>query len=62
MGLAYGVLMALHIVYGLFFALVIVCLLRGAYHWAVALRNARRSDGAVAAPAQAPAPATQAVR
>jgi hypothetical protein len=59
---AYGVLMALHIVYGLFFALVIVCLLRGAYHWGVALRNAARASGAAVVPAQAPAPVTQAAR
>jgi enediyne biosynthesis protein E5 len=61
-GVAYGVLMALHIVYGLFFALVIVCLVRGAYHWGLALRNAARASRAAVAPAQAPAPVTQAAR
>ena len=59
-GVAYGVLMALHIVYGLFFALAIVCVLRGAYHWGAALWNARRTDRAVVAPAQVPATVTQA--
>jgi hypothetical protein len=59
-GVAYGVLMAVHIVYGLFFALAIVCVLRGAYHWAKALRTARRSDRAVEVPAQVPAAVAQA--
>jgi|ERR1700753_1096644 len=54
-GVAYGVLMAMHVVYGLFFALAIVCVVRGAYHWSVALRAARRPDRATAVPAQIPA-------
>jgi hypothetical protein len=57
---AYGVLVALHVVYGLFFALAIVCILRGSYHWGLALRNARRTDRAVVAPV--PATVTQAAR
>lgn len=49
----YGVLVSLHIAYGLFFALVITCLLRAAVLWAAALRErlsepALRSEGVVA--------------
>jgi enediyne biosynthesis protein E5 len=61
-GVAYGVLMALHIVYGLFFALVIVCTVRGACHWAAALWQARRAGGAIPAPARVPAAVTPAAR
>lgn len=58
---AYGVLMAFHIVYGLFFALVIVCAVRGGYHWVKALRTtARRASRPAAAPAQVPATVAQA--
>jgi enediyne biosynthesis protein E5 len=57
---AYGVLMAFHIVYGLFFALVIVCAVRGAYHWGKALRKTVRETGrAAVVPAQAPATVAQ---
>ena len=57
---AYGVLMAFHIVYGLFFALVIVCAVRGAYHWGKALRKTVREAGrAAVVPAQAPATVAQ---
>lgn len=56
--IAYGVLMALHIVYGLFFALAIVCVARGAYHWcAVAARALRATAPATAEPAPAQAQA-----
>jgi enediyne biosynthesis protein E5 len=61
-GVAYGVLMALHVVYGLFFALAIVCILRGAWHWTEALRKPRRADTPVVAPGQVPATVTQAAR
>jgi hypothetical protein len=37
----YGVLMVLHVVFGLFFALLIVCSLRGVWLWTTALVNAR---------------------
>jgi len=59
-GVVYGVLMALHIVYGLFFALVIVCAVRGVYHWGKALLAARRSHRESAVPVQVPATAAQA--
>ncbi|WP_433334779.1 enediyne biosynthesis protein [Spirillospora sp. CA-294931] len=59
-GLVYGVLMAVDIVYGLFFALVIVCAVRGVYHWAAALRSARRPRRERAVPVQVPATAAQA--
>jgi enediyne biosynthesis protein E5 len=58
---AYGVLMAFHIVYGLFFALVIVCAVRGAYHWGKALRRTVwRLDRAAVVPAQVPVTVAQA--
>ncbi len=56
---AYGVLMALHIVYGLFFALAIVCVVRGTYHWTVTLLAARRPDRAAMVPPQVPATVAQ---
>jgi len=60
-GVAYGVLMAMHIVYGLFFALVIVCTVRGAYHWGKALRKSvRRADRKAVVQAQVPATVAQA--
>lgn len=37
---AYGLLMTLHIVFGLFFALTLICTLRGLFHALVALRDA----------------------
>jgi len=43
---AYGVLQVLHVVFGLFFALAAVCLLRGALAWAreaLAMAAARRA-------------------
>lgn len=58
---AYGVIMVLHIVYGLFFALVAVCAVRGAYHWVKALRkSAWRPGGAAAVPSPVPATVAQA--
>lgn len=42
-GMVYGALMAFNIVYTLFFAVTIVCLARGAFHWAKWLRERRRS-------------------
>jgi hypothetical protein len=60
-GVAYGVLMAMHIVYGLFFALVIVCAVRGFYHWGKALRkSARRADRKAVVQTQVPATVAQA--
>jgi len=47
----YGVLMALHIVFGLFFALAIVCWVRGLYLWA------RAAAQPSAAPVTTPVPA-----
>jgi hypothetical protein len=61
-GVVYGVLMAMHIVYGLFFALVIVCTVRGAYHWAAALWEARRTGRATPARARVPATMTPVTR
>jgi hypothetical protein len=43
-GLVYGVLTAMHIVFGLFFALTIVCTVRGAYLQLVAWQEARARD------------------
>ena len=58
-GVVYGVLMAFNIVYTLFFAVVIVCAMRGAYWWAVYLmeRRAKRREITVspAEPATTPA-------
>jgi hypothetical protein len=59
-GVAYGALVAVHIVYGLFFALAIVCLLRGAYHWSLALRTALRADRTAVPQPQVPATAVRA--
>ncbi|WP_440072820.1 enediyne biosynthesis protein UnbU [Streptosporangium sp. OZ121] len=50
----YGLLMHFHIVFGLFFALVITCVVRGAALAVVSLR--RRATGAAPAPAQQGAP------
>ncbi|MFB7915415.1 enediyne biosynthesis protein [Streptomyces sp. NPDC056061] len=55
---AYGVLTAVHIAYGIFFATAIVCLIRGGYHWAVhfqAKRHAAAQPPAAAAPVPAAA-------
>lgn len=41
--LTYGILMALHIVFGLFFALLIVCSCRGLYLWILSLKAAPQS-------------------
>jgi hypothetical protein len=41
-GITYGVLMVFNIVYTLFFAVTIVCLIRGLYWWAVWFRDRRR--------------------
>ncbi|MEV5569958.1 enediyne biosynthesis protein UnbU [Spirillospora sp. NPDC052269] len=50
---AYGVLVAFHVVFGLFFALVAVCALRGAGLAFLSFRDARRAGAAVpAVPAQ----------
>ncbi|MCO5972497.1 RnfABCDGE type electron transport complex subunit D [Actinoallomurus soli] len=59
-GVIYGVLMALHIVYGLFFALVVVCAVRGAYHWGKALPAARRLRRESAPPVQVAATVAEA--
>lgn len=60
----YGVLMAMHIVYGLFIALFVVCTVRGIYLLAIADRTRREARAAGASPmmaavvpAEAPAPA-----
>lgn len=55
-GIVYGVLMAFHVVYGLFFAVTIVCAVRGAYHWATAAYLALRRAEEMAEPAE-PVPA-----
>lgn len=53
---AYGVLTGLHVVFGLFFALTLVCALRGARLWALAWAEAaERRRKAVRVPALAPA-------
>lgn len=49
----YGALMALHVVFGLFFALSIVCLGRGAGLWVLAAWRARSSVPTVGVPAPA---------
>lgn len=45
-GVVYGVLMALHVVYGLFFAVTIVCLITGVFRWIIAIRAALRRRAA----------------
>jgi enediyne biosynthesis protein E5 len=40
--LFYGLLVAVHIAYSLFFATAIVCALRGGYHWALHFQNKAR--------------------
>jgi hypothetical protein len=40
---AYGILMLFNIVYTMFFAVTIVCLLRGLLWWAIHLRGRRRA-------------------
>lgn len=41
---AYGALMALHIVFGLFFALASVCAARGGYFWITNMLNAKKGE------------------
>ncbi|HEU0300886.1 MAG TPA: hypothetical protein VFR37_15600 [Longimicrobium sp.] len=53
---AYGALMAAHVVFGLFFALSIVCAVRGAWAWAYAAAPAWRARTAGTGPARVPAP------
>ena len=55
----YGLLMVTHVVFGLFFALTIVCAVRGLGMYAMewVRRRAREESESVAAPAPAPAPA-----
>jgi len=40
---AYGVITALHVAYGIFFATAAVCAIRGGYHWALHYRNLTRT-------------------
>jgi len=47
-GVTYGILMLFNIVYTLFFAVTIVCLLRGLYWWALWFRDRRRAAHAPA--------------
>jgi enediyne biosynthesis protein E5 len=58
-GALYGVFTGLHVVYGMFFGLVVVCALRGLVLWGVWLRDAARRDlpSAVAASGRAAASA-----
>jgi hypothetical protein len=52
----YGILMVLHVVYTLFFAVAIVCLLRGLGWWTVHfVRASRRPQPSATAPASTPA-------
>ncbi|MFI6066641.1 enediyne biosynthesis protein [Micromonospora sp. NPDC051227] len=51
----YGILMAFNVVYTLFFAVTIVCLLRGLYWWGRHLRGRRAESASSAAPQPAPA-------
>lgn len=51
--IAYGVITAAHVAYGLFFATALVCLVRGAYLWALHVVERTRAQ---AAPADVPAP------
>ncbi|MFK0252762.1 enediyne biosynthesis protein [Streptomyces sp. NPDC090445] len=59
----YGVLTALHIAYGIFFATALVCLIRGLYHWGVHLagrQTAAARAAETAPPAAGAAPADSA--
>ena len=60
--LAYGFLMTIHIVFGLFFALSLVCLVRGIALHVIAARARRRSADEVLAPQPAVVPAPNGVR
>ena len=51
-GAVYGVLMAFNVVYTLFFAVVIVCGIRGGYHWTLYLLNRSKEKSAAATPTQ----------
>lgn len=42
---AYGALMALHVVFGLFFALASVCTARGIYYWILDLKTKKEGEG-----------------
>lgn len=53
--MVYGVLMLFNVVYTLFFAVTIVCFLRGMFWWAKALRERRRREPVTAGPPLAPA-------
>ena len=50
----YGLLVYLHVVFGLFFCLVIVCALRGAGLAALSVRSRRIGSAQAEAPASAP--------
>lgn len=63
-GIMYGILMVLHVSFGLFFALVIVCAARGVYWWSRNIRErlARRAEfdrDPVPVPIQEPLPAPE---
>jgi enediyne biosynthesis protein E5 len=61
-GVTYGVLMVFNVVYTLFFAVVIVCGVRGLYWWVRHLHGKRHAPEVPAAPAAAqPAPRSEAV-
>jgi hypothetical protein len=53
----YGFYTGLHVAYGLFFALVTVCLARGLFLWALEVSQRVRQREAAAAPPAAPVPA-----
>lgn len=59
----YGLLMAVDVVYTLFFALTIVCAIRGSYawlaHWAKARQRATEPHGAERVPVLSPSPTPQ---
>jgi hypothetical protein len=55
--IVYGALVDLHIVFGLFFALCIVCGIRGVYHWSAATVRALRPAAPVPEPVPAEVPA-----
>jgi enediyne biosynthesis protein E5 len=58
---AYGLLTAVHVAYGLFFATALVCLVRGGFLWALAIVDkARAGAEAPAAPRLEPVPAADA--
>jgi hypothetical protein len=59
-GIVYGVLMVFNVVYTLFFAVTIVCLARGLYHWGLWL-IARSRQGSAATTSMAPAAVLQGV-